>query len=99
MFPGVEPTECIQPLNWEDEHELQNSEDCVEKNKNRVGCHAEYFLIKVVLKTVGVDKKVSTKESWHSEAEEETFEIDDSLGEEDKTGENPEPFEQFSVWE
>ena len=26
----------------------------------------KYFLIKVVLKAVSIDKKISTKESWHS---------------------------------
>jgi len=99
MFPGVEPTECIQPLNWEDEHKFENNQDCVEKNKKGVGCHTKYFLIKVILKTVGIDKKVSAKESWHSKAEEKTFEIDDSLGEKYEASEKSEPFEQFSVWE
>ena len=56
-----------------------------------------YFLIKVVLKAVSIDKKISTKESWHSKAEKKTFEINDNFGKQDETSKSSKPFEKFSV--
>ena len=97
MFPCVEPTECVEPLNWEDEHQFENHNECVEKNEERIGCHTKYFLIKVVLKAVSIDKKISTKESWHSKAEKKTFEINDNFGKQDETSKSSKPFEKFSV--
>ena len=69
----------------------------MEKNEERIGCHTKYFLIKVVLKAVSIDKKISTKESWHSKAEKKTFEINDNFGKQDETSKSSKPFEKFSV--
>ena len=51
------------------------------------------------MEAIGIDEEVSAKESWHPQAEKQTFQVDDSFGEEDETGEKSEPFEKFSVGE
>ena len=43
---------------------------------------------------VGIDKEVPAKQSWQSEAEEETLEVHGRLSNEEQNGEDSEPLEQ-----
>ena len=99
MFARVEPAEGNEPLDGSEENQLEDNQHCSEEHEDRVGRDGEYFLVKIVLEAIGIDQEVSAKESWHSQAEKQTFQVYDSFGEEDKTGEKSEPFEKFSVWE
>ena len=84
MFPRVEPAESTKPVYGEDEDKFEENKHCVEQNQHGVGCNTENRLVRVILQTGGIDEEVSAKESRHTKAEQETFQIDDGLSEENQ---------------
>lgn len=98
MVPRVEFTEGVKSLNGKNKENLENNKKCSEKDEKWVSGDGEYFLVKVVLEAVGVDEKVSAKETWHPQTEQKTLEVDDSFGEKHETREQSKVFVEFSVW-
>ena len=84
MFPRIEPAESTKPVEWEDEDKFKKNKSCVEQNQHGVGCNTENCLVGVIFQTGGVDQEVSAKESRHTKAEQETFQINDGLSEENQ---------------
>jgi len=76
---AIEPAESNQPLERGNEDESENNANSLEEDNDGVDLDVVNGFTKVVIKLVSIDQKVSAKESWESEAEEETFKVNDGL--------------------
>ena len=97
MSLAIEPAESNQPLERSNEDESENDANSLEEDDDGVDLDVVNGLTKVVIKLVSIDQKVSAKESWESEAEEETFKVNDGLDQKENGCENSKPLEEVPV--
>ena len=94
---AIEPAESNEPLERSNEDESENNANSLEEDNDGVDLDVVYGLTKVVVDLIGINQKVSAKESWESEAEEETFKVNDGLDQKENRCENSKPLEEVPV--
>ena len=94
---AVEPAEGNEPLERSDEDESEKNTDGLEEDYDGIDLNIVDGFTKVVIYLVSVNQEVSAKEPWESEAEEETFKVDDGLDQKENRCENSKPLEEVPV--
>ena len=90
---SVKLAECNKPLERSNEDQPKDHTNSLQEDNNGVDLNIIYGFPKVVIDLISVDQKVPAKESRESEAEEETFQVDEGLDQEENGCENSEPLE------